>query len=77
MDKQPIQHEVILGVDTHLDTHVGVIIDGCGKMLDVLSIETNIHWISSIVEMGTVVWQLTACWSRRDWNVRCRPCPDS
>jgi transposase len=42
MDKQPIQHEVILGVDTHLDTHVGVIIDGCGKMLGVLSIETNI-----------------------------------
>ncbi len=23
MDKQPMQQEVILGVDTHLDTHVG------------------------------------------------------
>ena len=42
MGKKRIQQEVILGVDTHLDTHVGVIIDCCGKMLGVLSIETNI-----------------------------------
>jgi len=41
MDKQPIQCDVILGVDTHLDTHVGVVIDQHGKMLDVLSIEAN------------------------------------
>jgi len=33
--------EVILGVDTHLDKHVGVIIDGFGKYLGNLSIETN------------------------------------
>lgn len=42
MSNQTEDHEVILGVDTHLDTHVGVIIDHNGKMLDVLSVETNI-----------------------------------
>jgi transposase len=41
MDDQPIQNEVILGIDTHLDTHVGVIIDYRGKWLGTLSIATN------------------------------------
>lgn len=36
-----LPHEVILGVDTHLDKHVGVIIDGLGKFLGHLAIETN------------------------------------
>jgi len=36
-----IHNEIILGVDTHLDKHVGVIIDGLGKYLGSLSIETN------------------------------------
>ena len=35
------QHEVIIGVDTHLDKHVGVVIDGMGKFLDTTTIETN------------------------------------
>ena len=42
MSKQSIKYEVILGVDTHLDAHVGVIINGQGKMLGILSIETNV-----------------------------------
>ncbi len=29
----PTVHEVILGVDTHLDTHVGAVIDQAGKLL--------------------------------------------
>lgn len=37
-----MQREVILGVDTHLDKHVGVIIDGFGKLLGDSAIETNI-----------------------------------
>jgi transposase len=41
MDDQPIQNEVILSIDTHLDTHVGVIIDYRGKWLGTLSIATN------------------------------------
>lgn len=34
-------HEVILGVDTHLNKHVGVIIDNAGKFLRHLSIDAN------------------------------------
>ena len=37
-----LSHETILGVDTHLDKHVGVIIDDLGKFLGHLSIETNL-----------------------------------
>ncbi len=43
MGKPPVKHEVILGVDTHLDAHVGVIINGQGNMLGVLSVETNVN----------------------------------
>ena len=43
MDKPPVKHAVILGVDTHLDVHVGVIINGQGNMLGVLSVETNVN----------------------------------
>jgi transposase len=35
------QAEVILGVDTHLDVHVGVVIDEVGRVRGTLSIETN------------------------------------
>lgn len=35
------QHEVILGVDTHLDSHVGVVIDTLGKMLATLAVPTG------------------------------------
>ena len=42
MDGTSIQNEVILGVDTHLDTHVGVVIDHQGKVIGTLaSIPTN------------------------------------
>lgn len=40
MNKQ-LSHEVILGVDTHLDKHIGVLIDSVGKFLGHLSIEAN------------------------------------
>lgn len=53
MSKQ-LTREVILGVDTHLDQHVGVIIDGVGKFVGHLSIETNsvgylklLKWVQS------------------------------
>ena len=42
MDDISIQSEVILGVDTHLDTHVGVVINHQGKVIGTLtSIPTN------------------------------------
>ena len=38
---QTHQNEIILGVDTHLEKHIGVLIDTYGKYLGFLSIETN------------------------------------
>ena len=35
------QHEVILGVDTHLDVHVGVVISETGKLLGTLPVSTD------------------------------------
>lgn len=35
------QHEVILGVDTHLDVHVGAVISETGKLLGTLSVSTD------------------------------------
>lgn len=40
MDKQ-LQNEVILGVDTHLDTHVAAIVNFAGKLLGVLATPTT------------------------------------
>ncbi len=42
MNNQALEDEIILGVDTHLDTHVGVIVDSNGKMLGTLFVDTNI-----------------------------------
>ena len=41
MVKQTAESEVILGVDTHLDVHVGVVIDGVGRIKGCLSVPTN------------------------------------
>ena len=41
MEKVESQAEVILGVDTHLDVHVGVVIDTVGRVQGTLAIATN------------------------------------
>ena len=41
MEQVDSQAEVILGVDTHLDVHVGVVIDAVGRVKGTLSIKTN------------------------------------
>jgi transposase len=41
MHEQAIQREVILGVDTHLDLHVGAVIDCTGKLLGTLAMATT------------------------------------
>jgi transposase len=41
MDYQSIQNEVILGVDTHLDTHVAAVINHAGKLLGALATPTT------------------------------------
>ena len=35
------QNEVILGVDTHLDTHVGAVINDIGRLLGTRSVSTD------------------------------------
>ena len=42
METAHSQAEVILGVDTHLDVHVGVVIDAVGRVKGTLSIQTNL-----------------------------------
>ena len=41
MENQEICAEIILGVDTHLDIHVGVVIDTAGRVLGTLSVGTH------------------------------------
>jgi len=41
MHKHAVQREVILGVDTHLDLHVGAVIDDAGKFLGTLVTATT------------------------------------
>ena len=41
MENQEVHAEVILGVDTHLDVHVGVVIDTIGRVLGTLSVGTH------------------------------------
>lgn len=41
MDERDLKHEVILGVDTHLDSHVGVVIDEVGHVLGTLATPTH------------------------------------
>lgn len=41
MTESHLKHEVILGLDTHLDNHVGVLIDYRGKWLGALSVQAN------------------------------------
>ncbi|MBR7776981.1 IS110 family transposase [Undibacterium rugosum] len=42
MHDQSIQIEVILGVDTHLDTHVAAVISHTGKLLGTLGVSTDV-----------------------------------
>ncbi len=45
-------YEVVLGVDTHLDTHMGVVSSGAGNLLGTLTIpsvprDTDSYWRGS------------------------------
>ena len=49
------QNEIILGVDTHLDTHVGAAINQAGRLLGTRSVSTNnagyldlLTWVNSL-----------------------------
>jgi len=61
MDLENNKIEVVLGVDTHLDVHVGAVISQSGKLLGTQSISTNtsgyldlLSWASSFGELKKV-----------------------
>ena len=41
MENQESRTKIILGVDTHLEVHVGVVIDAAGRVLGTLSVGTH------------------------------------
>ena len=41
MENQENRAEIILGVDTHLEVHVGVVIDAAGRVPGTLSVGTH------------------------------------
>ena len=41
MENQESRAEIVLGVDTHLEIHVGVVIDATGLVLGTLFVDTN------------------------------------
>jgi hypothetical protein len=50
MEQVKIQSEVILGVDTQLDVHVGVVIDAIGRVQGTLAIATNRSGYEQLVD---------------------------
>lgn len=54
MEQVNTQQEVLLGVDTHLDVHVGVIIDAVGRVRGTLAIATNPSGYAQLL-----------CWAQR------------
>ena len=49
------QLEVVLGVDTHLDVDVGVVIDAIGRVLGTLSVPTNSEGYTQLLVCGRAV----------------------
>ena len=47
---QSTGREVVLGVDTHLDAHMGVVIDGVGKVLGTLIAPAGIHGYQQLLQ---------------------------
>lgn len=52
MSKQKLS-EVILGVDTHLDKHIGVLIDHVGRFIDQISIDANAAGYNKMLRWAT------------------------
>ncbi|WP_118186090.1 IS110 family transposase [Paraburkholderia phosphatilytica] len=52
------QNEVILGVDTHLDTHVGAVISDTGRLLGTLSVTTDTAGYLALLTWANSLGQL-------------------
>ncbi len=58
MDANTNTPEIILGVDTHLDTHVGVVIDYLGRVLGTLEISTNTTGYQHLLDWASAFGKL-------------------
>ena len=52
MENQKSRAEIILGVDTHLDVHVGAVIDATGRVLGTLSVGSH-RRVQTIALLGS------------------------
>jgi len=52
------QNEVVPGVDTHFDTHIGTVIGGTGRLLRTLSVTTDTEDISALLTWANSFGQL-------------------
>jgi hypothetical protein len=52
------KREVILGMDTHLDIHMGVLISSTGKLLGELPMETNTAGYQKLLKWAQSFGQL-------------------
>ena len=66
----PQAGEVILGVDTHLDVHVGVVIDAVGRLQGTLAVAIRMVMSSSCVGRRAL-----ACCTARAWKAPVRTAP--
>ena len=58
---------MILGIDTHLEVHVAVALDGLGRRLGELNVPTTVngyhkllHWAEASVPCAVPVWKVRA-----------------
>ncbi len=59
MSHLPEQRELVLGVDTHLDLHVAVLIDVVGRVVAVTSIPTTACGYEQLIEWSRGFGRLT------------------
>lgn len=58
MKNQSGSQQVVLGVDTHLDVHVGVVISHSGSLLGTRSVSVNLHGYEDLFHWATQFGQL-------------------
>ena len=67
------EREVILGVDTHLDVHVAVLIDAVGRVVAMTSVPTTALGYEHLIEWHAD-WSPHPRQHRGNWNVRRGAC---
>ena len=64
--QKSVVREVVLGVDTHLEVHVAVVLDRLGRRLGELAVPTTARGYESLSLPGR---KASAVWSALGWRV--------